>query len=309
MNILPAFPTPTDDWLRNINERFRKQEMPPAERPFRALEELAAQHGQPAQLGALLIPHLGGPAWQAIDSYFRLHTKLGLERVQPLSRSAWYYDGSFYQVDLFVVLGGTGPSTEINPFSCLAKNMPNSLLHEFSQDEPQVQAYLEHLSNALDSLTCSGGVRRDLKEAFAGQFLGAAEALLDSAVTDLLDTAPNVQSAGHCRFAFESSLKGLLAEKGGLTEKKAKEISHHLDRLLVEFTSQCGHLISPADLARLQHVADDSTLQSAGRKFFPDVASRYEAAQLSGRRLWDCYASAQHSFATILRALGGSDSR
>ncbi len=215
MSLFPPLPAPPDGWLYKKDEQYGAQDMPADERPFRALGEWAAEHGQPLEL----LSQLGGDAWKAIDAFFTKNNKPGHERTQPLRRSAWFYQGSFYQVNLFVILGGTGPSTAINPFQCLDGNMPNSLLHKFSRDELEVQAYEEHLSNAVDSLSCSAEIIRDLKEPLAREFLSAAETLLDSVTTDLLDTPPNTQAAGHSRVAFEASLKALLAEKGRANER------------------------------------------------------------------------------------------
>jgi hypothetical protein len=222
MSLLPPLPIPTEGWLSSVNERYRGQDMPSEERPFHAMEEWAAQHGQSVEFGRLALSLLGGQAWKTMDTFFRLHTKLGHERAQPLSRSVWFYDGTFYPINLFIIYGGAGPVQEINPFRCLAEDMPNSLLHDFSRDEPKVHEYLEHLSNVLDSFTCWHGIMRDLKESLAREFLQSAEMHLDSTVNSLLDTLPNPQAAGHARLAFETSLKALSAEKTGLTKKEAK---------------------------------------------------------------------------------------
>src|SRR5439155_3704489 len=127
-----------------------------------------------AEFGRLALSHLGAPAWTAIDSFFRAHTKLGNERTQPLGRSVWCYDSSFYAVNLFVILGGSSPASTVNPFKCLEEAMPKPLLWEFSRDEPKVQEYLKHLSNALDSFRCSDQITRDLKAPLARNFLGDA---------------------------------------------------------------------------------------------------------------------------------------
>lgn len=281
--------------------------MPPEERPFRAMEKWAAQHGQPAEFAHLALSHLGGSAWTAIDAFFRLQTKLGQERSQPLGRSVWFYDGSFYEVKLFVIPGGSGPVSTINPFKCVEETMPKPLLWAFSHDEPKVQEYLEHLSNALDSFTCSGEITRDLKEPLAREFLCAAETHLDSTVTGLLDTHPNPQAIGHARLAFETSLKALSAEKAGLTKEEAKKtISHRLDKLFDTRVIHCAQLIPAADLVRIRNAATDS---AKTRRLFPKHDAHYDSGTFPRCRLWECYATAQHAFATALRALGASDSR
>jgi hypothetical protein len=271
------------------------------------MEEWAVLHGQPGDFGRLALSHLGGEAWKATDAFFCLHTKLGRERIQPLSRAVWFYDVSFYEVRLFVILGGTGPVSTINPFKCLEETMPKPLLWAFSRDESQVQNYLEHLSNALDSFACGDAIRQNLKEPLAKEFLGAAETHLDSTVTCLLDTHPNPQAVGHARLAFETSLKALSAEKAGLTKEEAKKtISHRLDRLFDTRVVHCAHLIPAADFVRLKSAATDS---AKAQCLFPTHDAHYGSATFPPRRLWECYATAQHAFATALRALGASDSR
>jgi hypothetical protein len=305
-NLLPLA-IPSENWLHCLNERYRRQDMPPAERPIRATEEWAVLHDQPGDFGRLALSHLGGEAWKAIDTFFCLHTKLGRERIQPLSRSVWFYDASFYEVKVFAILTGTEPVSTINPFKCLEETMPKPLLWAFSRDEPQVQEYLEHLSNALDSFTCSDAIRQNLKEPLAREFLGAAETHLDSTVTGLLDTHPNPQAVGHARLAFETSLKALSAEKEGMTKEEAKKtIGHRLDRLFNTRVIHCAHLIPAADFARLENAAMDS---AKTQSLFSRHDVHYNSVNFPRRRLWQCYATAQHAFATVLHALRASDSR
>lgn len=307
MNILLPLPIPPESWLQSLNERYRRQDMPPEERPIRAIEEWAVLQGQPGNFGHLALSHLGGDAWKTIDAFFCRHTKLGRERIQPLSRAVWFYDTSFYEINLFVILGGIGPVTRINPFKCLEASMPRSLLWAFSRDEPQVQQYLEHLSNALDPFRCSDSIRQNLKELSAREFLAAAETHLDSTVTCLLDTHPNPQAIGHARLAFETSLKALSAEKASLTKEEAKKkISHRLDKLLSTKIIHCRHLISAPDFARLKAAAIDS---AQTQNLFPRHDAHYDSLNFPRRRLWECYATAQHAVATVFRAVGASDSR
>src|SRR5438093_9425680 len=98
----PSLPIPDADWLREVNERYRAQDMPPGQRPFRALKEWVAENGATNPF----LVFLETDAWREIDAFFRKNTKLGQERAQPLSRAAWFYDGSFHQVNLPTILGG-----------------------------------------------------------------------------------------------------------------------------------------------------------------------------------------------------------
>src|ERR1017187_2527585 len=214
MNNLIPLPIPPENWLHELNATFSKEGISPEGRPFRAAKQWALLHGQTFDL----IWHLPGEAWRVIDRFFCLYTKLGRERIQPLSRSVWFYDASFYEVRLFVILGGSGPA---DPFDCLKTTMPRPLLWAFSRDEAKVQEYLEHFSNAQDSFRCSDAITKNLKESLARELLGDAETHLESTVIGLLDTHPNPHAIGHARLAFETSLKGLSAEKVGLTKEEA----------------------------------------------------------------------------------------
>ncbi|MGI8437288.1 MAG: hypothetical protein ACR2NX_10345 [Chthoniobacterales bacterium] len=307
MPFLPPLPIPAEAWLRAANERNRGHDMASEERPVRAMEEWAALHGQPPSFGSLAPSHLGGPAWAAIDGFFRTHTKLGHERTQPLGRAAWLYD-SFYPINLIILLGGNEPIGEIDPLSCLDETMPNSLLHDFSRDEPRIQEYLDHLANAFDSFANSDRIIQNLSEPAARDFLGDAATQLDSAVSGLLNTPPNSHAAGHARLAFETSLKALLAEKAGLTKEEAadRKISHHLDKIFERSGDCCSEFIPVADFDRIKNAALDAI---SPREMFPRHGAHYDAVTLPNRQLWDCYAAAQYAFATVLRVFGAPDSR
>ena len=303
MNNSAPLPIPSENWLHEINTVFSKKGIPPDERPFLAAEQWASLNGQTFDP----IWHLIGQARRVIDAFFCRQTKLGHERIQPRSRSVWFYDVSFYEIRLFVILGGIDPINTINPFECLEETMPEPLLWAFSHDEAKVQEYLEHLSNALDSFTCSDAIRQNLNQPLAKEFLRAAETHLNSAVTGLLDIDPNPQAVGHARLAFETSLKALAAEKAGLTKEEAKSgISHRLDRLFDAKITHCAQLIPAADFARVENAEKDS---ARAQSLFPRHDAHYDSGTFPGRRLWECYATAQHTFATVLRALGASDSR
>lgn len=301
----PSLPIPRLDWLRTANERYRSQDMPPAQRPFRALKEWTAENGATDPF----LSFLDTEALGEIDTFFRKNTKLGKERTQPLGRSVWFYDGSFYQVNLPTVSGGARPSTKINPLQLLAVSMPSSLLHDFSRDEREVTLYLKHLANAVDSHQSVDRIAQNLSNEVAKKFLKTAEQHLDSAVASLLDTPPNPVAAHLCRLAFESSLKALLAEKGNLSESDAIRIRHRLNKLVAEVVARVRSLVPIEDLTRIAKVADDSVSAITVRQIFPDFGARYEGMSLPGRRLWHCYVTAVHAFATTLRSLGASDSR
>lgn len=95
MSLLPPLPIPAEGWLRSVNERYRGQDISPEQRPLRAMEDWAAHHGQPAAFGGLALSHLGGPAWTAIDAFFRAHTKLAMNALNRLVDPCGSMTGAF----------------------------------------------------------------------------------------------------------------------------------------------------------------------------------------------------------------------
>jgi hypothetical protein len=301
MTFFPPLPIPSQAWLRSTNTRYRGGDVPPIDRPFCAMEEWAALHGQPSSFGRLMLSQLGGSAWAEIDSFFKAFSKLGDERMQPLKRFAWFYDGSFYEGRIPMILGGPGAVSTINPFTCVEGAMPKSLLQEFSRDDSKIQEYLDHLSNCVDCFLDFSWVAEALNESLSKDLLQSAERHLDSAISGLLATPPNPQAAGHARLTFEISLKALAAEKGNLTKSDGISISHRLDKLFNDRVAHFTHLIPTADFLRMK--------EAATRSLFPRHDAHYESAIFSHDCLWKCYSTAQHAYATVLRALGASDSR
>jgi hypothetical protein len=279
-------------------------------RPFRALAEWAARNGQSPQEGDLLLSHVGRPVWQQIDAFFFSCTKLAEDRIKPLGRTAYYCDSGFYEMRLFQMYGGRGPTTVVNPLACLSETMPAPLLHDLAQNEPTFRDYLDHFGHCIDSFQSYELVIRMIKTTAGRGFLTSSQRHLNSCVADLLDTPPNPLAAGNARFAFESALKGLLAEVTDLTTAEARsKFSHNLDTLIDATIGQCADVLDAKDLALFIAVAKDSKLKSELRQLFPDVRARYEDTALIDRRVWQCYAAAQHALATVLRTLGGNDSR
>src|SRR6266705_4014508 len=133
MSFPPPLPIPPDDWLQDVNQQYRAEDMPPSKRPFSALREWAKMHDKATTPKPFLL-HLDSEAWRKIYTFFRTNTKLGQESRQPLRRAAWFYDGSFYQISLGVRLGGLRPSATVNAFDYLAETMPIKVLQDFSRD-------------------------------------------------------------------------------------------------------------------------------------------------------------------------------
>ena len=287
--MLPPLPVPPPAWLEQLHLQQRRAEMEPQERPVRALERWAEEHGQPGEFGALALWHLGGDAFKAIRGFYLACTALAREEAAPFLLSCFFYDEAFWPLHIGIAYG----AGHMDP-SNLVKELPPPLRRRLQGDPDACVELGNHWIDCSDHLVGMAKIVGDghLSQAEAKDFFDGADAMLISAATSLLSGEPNAKAAEHARFAFESSLKGLAIEKGVLTEKTAREkISHQLDKLL----GCCQPLLDPADYLRLD----------AARVRFPGVSARYANRKLPRKQLWTCYTLACHAMAVALRILGG----
>ena len=267
--------------------------MEAAERPIRALEQWAAEHGQPQTLGELVLPHFGGPAWAAIRRFYRENTALARHEAAPFLGSCFFYDAAFWPLHVPVIYG----QMTVDPIR-FVKDMPPAVFRHLGYDSTARNRLDAHWFDCYGYLSGMSVVvdKGSLGNTLAENFLHGADAMLDSAVASLLTGKPNAKAAEHSRFAFESALKALVAKRENVTndDEFRKKISHFLDRLLL----RCQPYLDSTEHQRL----------TAASTHYPDVKARYANQPLTGQVLWTCYAEARHASTVVLRALGGPNS-
>ena len=282
MNNLVPLPIPLENWLHEINARFRKKGISPDERPIRAIEQWASLHGQTFDP----IWHLGGAAFTVIHNYFSKETSLGPNQHVPINRTCFLYDGSFWEVAVPVVYG----DCRVDPIASIRGMQPN-LLEAFRKDKKAIITFDAHWLDCLEHFSRNDLVERDaLCSPLTRKFLQATMRSLASAVADLLSYPTNLQAAGDSRHAFECALKAVAVEKTGLTEPEAEQIcGHRLGKTL----GRCQTALSQEDYKRFYRALN----------LYPPDDDRYTHTSLSLERAWNCYAEARHAAAVAMRVV------
>lgn len=284
--MLPPLPVPSEEWLSAFNDECRKIELPSGERPFRALEQWANENGQKASRIDLLLAHLATPAFTAIYAFFKTNTSLGRDHSVPLRQTCFLYDTAFWPVIVPVIYG----HCVVDPIRFVV-GMPAALFRDLgfnSAARDQLDAHWFDCSHQMNNrlLIDSEGLPE-----LERSFLAGGEKSLFAAAESLLAMPPNTKAAELSRDAFESTLKGFGVVKVGLTLARTRKISHDL-HLLVQ---DCASALPTAERVRLEKACS----------LYPSVGARYEKAALPVKRLWDCYAEAQHAMAISLRIIAG----
>src|SRR5689334_9624564 len=88
---------PTEEWLQNINARFRSQNVPPKQRPWLAWQQWTKETRQTLSLG--------DDALRRIFSWFEHNTRAGSQYIGPFYTGAFYYDSCFWPVIIPLVFG------------------------------------------------------------------------------------------------------------------------------------------------------------------------------------------------------------
>src|SRR5687768_12327796 len=88
---------PSDSWLHAANERYRAADTPPKQRPWLAWSDFAREREV-----TIDSTH---PIVKRIFSWFRANTQEGSMSMGPLFRAAYYFDTSFWPLDIPVVFG------------------------------------------------------------------------------------------------------------------------------------------------------------------------------------------------------------
>ena len=284
--ILPALPIPSEEWLTTFNDECRKREVPSGERPFRALEQWAKENGQSAPLFDLLLSHLATPAFNAIYTFFKANTSLGRDQVAPFRQTVFFYDTALWPVIVPVIYG----HCVIDPIRFVV-GMPAALFRDLGFNSGARDDLDAHWFDCSHQMNNSRLIDSDELPELARSFLAGGEKSLFAAADSLLALPPNPKAAELARDAFESTLKGFAVVKTGLTLDGAKEIRHKLPKLV----ARCVPALPASERARLEQACS----------LYPDIAARYEKTALPARRLWDCYAEAQHAMAVALRIISG----
>lgn len=271
------------DWLAAANARYSSEGMRHAIRPFQALSDYTFENSC-----SLSSDH---PIAKVIFEWFYAHSPPGAHHVGSIYEGVFYYDTAFWSVAVPMIFG----TVSVNAWDCLT-TMPEPLRKQLSLSSDEASSYAEHWFNCMDYGHGYGDVKEfsQLKPETVG-LLAAADGEIRAAVSQLLQTRPNLKALLSLRMAVEIFLKVVLVEKLGLAEKALRTISHDIG----EAAKVCGEGTGIGDFLVIRSRAH----------LFPSISSRYCRPESSACVVWEAMALAQFAAASATRCLGGRDTR
>jgi hypothetical protein len=274
----------TEEWLRNVNEELRKNDIPPRQRPWAAWSEWAKHAGVPIASD--------DEATKTIFAWFEKNTKAGSQHMGSLYAGTYYYDSCFWPVIIEICYG----TVKLDAREAL-KSMPESIAAGLFANQTKALDYVSVWADCvdyafgLDDLKKTGGFGR-----FTQELLNGGDQEMRATVALLLQNKPSPKAPESARMCTEMFLKAFLAAKAGLTEDEAKyKIGHDLEKGL----NRCLAFDAESELRDIRpHL-----------NAFPDIGDRYKGSDKSPKELWRAYAIAQCVGSTVARTLSGRDIR
>jgi hypothetical protein len=207
---------------------------------------------------------------------------------QPLFQGVFFFDASFWPVDIPVFYG----TVEYNPFVSLRK-ITRSQLHALANDRIALGAYLSLWKDCIDYGQGIGDLRVGESAAFGDVLLASGDKELRATVGLLLTPRPGTKASETSRLAIEILLKAFLAKRGHLDDDEARRLGHDLDAIVQRCREVAG--------------IDPMASQQSDLSSLPPIASRYSTGPVNLADLWQHYRLAQGLGAWVTRQLSGRD--
>jgi hypothetical protein len=263
-----------EEWLTRTNERFRAMNLPPKQRPFKALQELALSRG--------LQITLNSPAAEKIFQWFLANTQPGAHAIGPLYTGVFFYDACFWPVTIPIFYG----RVRLDAFKAL-ETMPDAIKGAIKGDPRACHVLAEHWRNCLEFALGFDVLRKSSRlDPKAHAFLRNGEAELTGAMAQLLELRPNLKAILMLRQACEIFLKVLLIQEKNLSDDALKKLGHDIRRLAQACMAAVGG-------AEFQAVDQCATV-------FPPVAARYDGTPASPSQVFDAVALTQMVAAAVV---------
>ena len=271
----------TPEWLTALNEQFARDQVSPDQRTWRAMSEWSVRNRASLSLDS--------PRARRIEEWFTANIKPGADHIGLMGRAAYYYDVSFWPIEIPLILG----QPETNP--CDTLEMPSSVRLRLINDRNELYMFLKFwadtidfyygLSDLRDPSALAHGLLRDL--------VFASREQLNTAALLLLEHRPNSKAAEAAALALEMILKAFLVWKCSLDEAATVAYRHNLRKLLkaaieAEAPSKFRFLESKLPL-------------------FPNINDRYSVTSRPLNDLWATYYAAQTAGGVLLRCLTDRD--
>ena len=262
-------------WVEAANTRYRDEHIPPRERPFRALHELAAAWRCTIAMDSELA--------EFIFEYFRSTSKPGSHEIGVMFTGAFYFDASFWPLRIPFIYG----LSSLDPLSCV-DGLPTVVKAEIERVPNQLRLLEYFWADCCDyALGCDDLFADGQLCEKARNFLQNGDRELRSATAQLLLPQPMPRAILSLRFAYEIFLKVVLIQEKGYDDKKLMDVSHDL----VDAARKCCEATQWQEFSEFEQRVE----------IFSPVKDRYEGQSLPLSELWEAVQLTQKLAATVTR--------
>ena len=247
-------------WLKKTNEKYRKADVPPRQRPMKAMLDFSVEFKVYVVLGSELA--------KKIDNFFESNSKPGEHSMGSLFTGCYYFDSTFWPLSIPSFFG----EVSLSPFDYL-DDMPDSLKIEIENDSELLNSLLFYWSDCLDyilgyeTILSSGSF-----EPKALIFFKNAHRELIGAISQILLPKPNTKVILSLRMAAEIFMKACLVQELKLSDKELMKLSHKLEDIAAECyktTKDEKYLLISNDMS-----------------VFPSVSYRYDGGESKYSEIW-----------------------
>ncbi len=275
---------PTEEWLIAINEKFRKEDIPPRARPFLAFKAFSEQFNC-----SVVIP---SEIANTIAEWFYKNTQEGSHKIGSLYRGVYYFDSCFWPVYIPIVYG----EVPLNVFDSLL-TMSDNFKSQIKADKKRLENFLLLWTDCVDYAYGYDDITNNIK--FKGlelNFIKSANKELCSTVSLLLQDFPEPKAIESARMSVEMFLKAVVIIANNWSEKEIKrKIGHNL-------------IVAAQEAFNCTQNQEIKAIEK-NLLFYPEVDVRYTGKEWKPRELWKGYCIAQVVASIFARLHSGRDIR
>jgi hypothetical protein len=273
-----------ETWLTLVNARYRQEEIPPGNRPWRALSDFSKEF----KCSVLL----DSPISTSIFDWFAANSKPGSQAVGSLFTGSFYFDACFWPLKIPMAWG----TVALNPLDYL-EAMPQTLKDQIMTSNN------DYLSLNLYWMNCCDyayGIDEILKikniSSTALTFIENGNRELIGAIAQLLIPHPNTKAILALRMASEIFMKALLIQENNLTDQQLKKnFSHKIE----DIANKCFLITRSIDFQTV----------SKNVNIFPDVSDRYHGNESPLSDVWKAVCVTQIAVTAVTRWYSNRDMR
>lgn len=272
-----------EDWLNSVNARYRAEEIPSRQRPFRALSDFSREFKCSFTLDS--------PIANAIFDWFGKHSAPGSHAMGSMFTGAFYFDAYFWPMHIPIGFG----TFSINAFDCL-ETMPETVKQQLAQSQRDSTNLALYWVDCCDYAYGFDELKKGNKlSSKALVFLNNGDRELRGAVAQLLSSRPNTKAILALRMACEIFLKALLIHEKNLTDPQLKNLSHKIKDIAVDCHLATG-------VPEFDAVANAANV-------FPEVSQRYDGDEWKLSEIWMALCIAQVAATAVIRHYTNRDMR